>query len=718
MKELKDFYSSWYENFKNSIGVFDDDELYDKVYSLLQSGKNTFAFNRKLMEKSIDVSWVEAIENGMVYLDNVIRNPRRTIEDVEEIVPIALSRKITVESVKHLAQHTDYIQSIDERGRIMPSKILNVYKEDSMMTYENKFINTLVNRLFLFVNRRYEKLSEVRNDEEIYTIEYDSTVDNGQSGKMNISMRIETVNSLETINAQGYTVWERVEKIRKTIDGYKGSVLCQTLGTTYIRPPVMRTNAIMKNVDLKACLTLWQYIESYEQAGFEINILNSARKPDSGYIDDVYKLAALNFILFNAYTGNEGKNSEELKSQKSRKIAPKILKKIDKESPEKYNIVSGVGEPDLSDPESITIDSAVPSNIQEITAELEAVIKTERDFLQDEEERRIAEKKAAEEAERKRLEAEQKRLEQERIEEEMRLERERVQREKEEEERRVQEMLERQRAEQEAAQRAAREERERLEREEQERLAEERRIAEEERLKKEEAERIEAEKQRIREEKERIREELGMAEDEEKSEEENLTEEIESPEVVARRAKEEQQRREAERRETERAQHLKAERELFEKKDFRTIYKEYTKNPLYLVPRVVKSTVMSILGIIPEDTDNPDLRMELARRKEEAIINEEKKKKKNEMEALYEKYAPNINYRFKRFVKTMKFKRKRRLEQKSRPKPVYVPPSRTALEQQEINDMMKRLYREYHISIVEKIKRQIEERVIENRLNK
>lgn len=113
---MKDFYNSWYKHFQKSIDSFDSDELYDAVHSLLLSSKNTIAFNRKIMEKSIDVSWVEAIESGMVHLDNVLRNPRRTIEDVEEIVPIALSKKITVESVKHLAQHTDYIQSIDKRG--------------------------------------------------------------------------------------------------------------------------------------------------------------------------------------------------------------------------------------------------------------------------------------------------------------------------------------------------------------------------------------------------------------------------------------------------------------------------------------------------------------------------------------------------------------------------------------------------------------------------
>ena len=123
---MNGLYSNWYRDFEDFMEIIGSDELYATLDSLLVSSRNNFAFNKKLMEKAIDVSWVEAIENGLVHLDNFLRNPRRTIEDVEEIVPIALSRKTTVESVKHLAQHTDLIQSIDKKtGKITPSKIVN-----------------------------------------------------------------------------------------------------------------------------------------------------------------------------------------------------------------------------------------------------------------------------------------------------------------------------------------------------------------------------------------------------------------------------------------------------------------------------------------------------------------------------------------------------------------------------------------------------------------
>ena len=110
---MNEMYGEWYDDLKAMTQTLDSGELFGEFDELIHSAKNTFAFNRKLMEKAIDVSWVEAIENGMIHVDNCLRNPRKTIEDVEEVVPIALSKKITVESVKHLAQHTDFIQSVD-----------------------------------------------------------------------------------------------------------------------------------------------------------------------------------------------------------------------------------------------------------------------------------------------------------------------------------------------------------------------------------------------------------------------------------------------------------------------------------------------------------------------------------------------------------------------------------------------------------------------------
>ena len=68
------------------------------------------------------------------------------------MVKVELARKVTVESVIHLTQHTNFIQKIDENGDVKPSKILNINREESLDTYENRFIFTLLNNLRNFYN--------------------------------------------------------------------------------------------------------------------------------------------------------------------------------------------------------------------------------------------------------------------------------------------------------------------------------------------------------------------------------------------------------------------------------------------------------------------------------------------------------------------------------------------------------------------------------------
>lgn len=663
------------------MGLLNSDELFEGFRSMLSCGKNTIALNRKIMEKAIDVSWVEAIETGLVYVDNVLRNPRKTIVNVEEVVPIALSKKITVDSIKHLAQHTDLIQSVDPKtGKITPSKVLNVHKEESLLTYENKFVNTLIDRLFIFVNRRYDKLKEVAKDEEVFSMEYNADMDAGGGRKMNMTLRIETVDSLETVGENGATMWERVEKIRKIIESYKASQFCQQMGTNYIRPPVMRTNAIMKNVDLKACLTLWQFIESYDKVGYEINVSDSAQKPSQTYIEDLYSLTALNFLLFRSFTRDNEKELETLKTKTSKAVAPKIIKKFDKNDPNAYNLSLDAGIGETAPSGEFSFSRKLPPDAREILAEIDKIIKIEREYIEDEERRRIEAKRLAEERQRKKLEEERRRQEQERLlrekqEEEQRLAKEKAEREEKERierERLEAERLERERVEREEQQRleAERLERERIEREEQERLEAER--LEQERIEREERERIEAEE-------------------------------------AARKAEETAKRLEREAKEKARADKLRAMRAELEKKSFEEIYFEYSHNPIHIIRRNFRYIVSKLrkdgLVLREGDTDQPILAeriaAEAARRRQE----EREKAEMEQIKILYEKYTPNARQRMRRRIKNLFRKKKKRVYVM----PAQPPIQRTPEEQKVYDEKIQALFKKYHVSTAEKLKRRIED---------
>ena len=788
---MNENYDKFYKEFRDSMDFLESDDLFDVMNRLVGSSKGNISLNRKLMEKVIDISWVEAIENAIIHVDNIVRNPSRTIIDEEEIVPIALSRKITVESVKHLAQHTDLIQEYDPvTGKITPSKVLNVRKEESLETYENRFVNTLIDRLYGFIISRYDKLSQVANDEEVYTLDFDTDIKDSLGNSIAIKLSIDTKKSLEQTNDQGYTIWQRVEKLKKMIEGYKGSELCTTLGNNYVRPPIMRTNAIMQNVDLRACLTLWQYILSYESAGYEINIEDTALKPEDAYINDFYRTIALNILLFRSYTDGD-ENLISIGKKKLKPVAPKVVKKYGRELlTGDYDIHADAVAGFVSEDAPRMYVKKIPENSDDIFGQIEKAIEIERAYYAEKEAERQALQAAAEEKERLRQEREARLEEKRRIEEEKRAERERIRAEKEAEAKRVQEMLEKRKAELEAEER----ERARIEAERQAKIEEERRIAEEQR-------RIAEEKQRIAEQKSMVRSTMGdaegldtviydkkklvedtqraygnvtgveideavaameevkaareaeavkvdeakaeaiaenfehaadaIAEDETQSLIEELDDHVEEgheidqetvdvaaavmseyernndPRKIAAKMKIEQQRREKERKEEERAQRLKADRQYFESKSFDDIRKEYSKNPIYAFERGFMRLMFLVFGYIPKDTDNPDYKRILAER---ALKAEQKKKDeeaRESMEYLYRKYSTDTKYQIRRDIADIKFRRKKRQEAKNKPKPQYTPPKRTEAEQAAINKQMKALYKEYHVGIIESIRRQL-----------
>ena len=696
---MDEFYDKWYSNFTKTMDGLEDDELFDSMHSLIRSSKNTFAVNRKIMEKSVDVSWVDAIEEGLKHLDTVLRNPRVTIEDVEEVVPIALSRKITVESVKHLAQHTDLIQDYDPvTNTITPSKVLNVHKEESMMTYENKFINTLVDRLYVFIIRRYEKLQEVAKDEEVFSLSYNTDVDDKMGKQMSVSLKLETTDSLETVNESGLTVWERVENLKKAVEGYKGSYFCQAMGSVYIRPPVMRTNAIMKNVDLKACLTLWQFIEGYDKVGYEIKVVDTAQKLDEDYMMDFYNLVALNFLLFRSYTHKPAKKANELKTTKGKTFLPKFLKRFNKDDMSKYDV--------MAQPQSLgeTVydhqGEAGELNIG-LLNELDQVFALEKEYIRIEQIKTEVERIEREKAEKKRAEAEERRLEAIRREairkaEQEKAERER--REKEEAERLKREWEERQRAEAEERERLAKEAAERAERERQE--AEERRQREYDNFRRAQltAERLEQERIKAEEEAKRLAEE-----------EANLT-----PEQIAERERIKAEKLAKERRDKQRAERLRAEREIYRNRDFRTIYLEYSRSPWCVIRRffITLWCVIFRKPYVP-DVDPKYYRAEYPKKRwlERPMETAAERDERLQMKIYYNKYADVFPYNVKRFFKDLKWKMKKKkpltAEQKEKIRkslPVMTPEEEKAEKAQ-----IKALFKEYHVSVFARIKRKFKE---------
>ena len=289
-----------FKNLKDEVfsffgGVAKKYPAYDDVQMFVGGGDTHANLKRSLLHKSIDADWIDVVEEAIVYLDTFIRKPGSAIEDVDEILPIEISRHITEKSVKHLAQHTYMILKVED-DMVTPSKILNVYHDETLLTYENRFVNTLVNRLFAFVDKRYNAIKGSSAIEQNYLFQYETSFEHydefNAKNEAKISVKIDLSAPFDSSLSQGEEAifkkyqenLRRAERIYQAVMSYMGSPFIKAMGKNFIRPPVIRTNAILKNKNLKACLTLWEYIESCSKAGYSISKDEYTELPSDSFL--------------------------------------------------------------------------------------------------------------------------------------------------------------------------------------------------------------------------------------------------------------------------------------------------------------------------------------------------------------------------------------------------------------------------------------------------
>lgn len=312
------------------ISLVQSEEFYTEFMNKARSGNSEVSFMHRFVDKQIDLTWIEAIEEAIIPLDNIIRNPRRFIVQEEEIVNIELARKISPESIRHLAQHTNMIAKV-ENDTVTPNRILNIFKEESFETYENRFIYTLLINLQYFISKRLKAINDSVSGNNVTSILFK---DNFSIGKENVKCSFEmTIDSpgfkmdgnLLDVDPEKLSKFQRIERIKKILYDFQNSPLIKALtGTSLVRPPIMRTNVLQKNPDFKKAKALWDFIETYRDAGFNVEVTETNEIPGEQYLADLYSTMILNYSLLKHHIGSEG----EYEPQKKRKIiTPKIIER-------------------------------------------------------------------------------------------------------------------------------------------------------------------------------------------------------------------------------------------------------------------------------------------------------------------------------------------------------------------------------------------------------
>lgn len=324
------------------FNLLKQNDLYPKYIESIEEGKNDFKISQVYTKKNYSTEWIGAIEDCIVSLDNIVRNPRKFIVIEEDIVDISLARSISVESVKHLSQHTNLISSVTKEGMVIPSKILNTSKEESFEVYENRFIYTLLLKVKDFIDRRSAaiKSAMMQSGELGVDVESEFSVDKSKvrykmSGNANFPFDAVVKKS----GGGGPSDIERIARINQIISDFLASPFAREMRScALVRPPIQRTNVILKNPDFKKALVLWQYIETNEKNDYKIETSTETVEMNPIIADKYRAMIYLNTVLMQSIA-NTHEASDSLESAKKKQqviVDQYVTKNIDDYVPDDF----------------------------------------------------------------------------------------------------------------------------------------------------------------------------------------------------------------------------------------------------------------------------------------------------------------------------------------------------------------------------------------------
>ena len=277
-----------------------------------------------------DIEWIDIMRETIPYIDNIFRSPNRFIVNEEEVVKIEQAKKVTVETIKHLSKNTNFIQKLDKKtGDVTPSKLLNVRKEETFDTYENRLIYTLIQNMKIFINRRKEFLMQeegIKNEEnnrDNKELEYKATSrvrDENIDINVQLNSKIDSEKESKEQNAQ--KILEEISKLERDIMALETSDVYKTidkLHVSLVREPVKKTNVVLKNVNFQYAMKLWNYLRD----NFDDKTIKIDENKDYNDESELKKMIDESFLL--QYLTLKTLDDDKIESQDTRQEIQEVI---------------------------------------------------------------------------------------------------------------------------------------------------------------------------------------------------------------------------------------------------------------------------------------------------------------------------------------------------------------------------------------------------------
>lgn len=258
-------------------------------YEALNDGKKERKQRQHFEYKKFDDTWLSNVEAFFPSLDRITRNLKSTLKYETEILPIEKTKKINPESIRHLSQNTRYIKAFDEENGVIPEKVLNNLSEIEYGIYENRFIMTLILKLKDFL---YNRLKVIRTEahgfkETTFNLNHDFNL-NHAAYHLDINLVAKETLETKKHDHDNLRILERAERLYQLVSRLVYSDFMQVMMRfKKVKPPIMKTQIILKNPDFRNAYMLWIYLDKSHVLDYQLEVETKQKRFNARYYDQL-----------------------------------------------------------------------------------------------------------------------------------------------------------------------------------------------------------------------------------------------------------------------------------------------------------------------------------------------------------------------------------------------------------------------------------------------
>lgn len=408
-EEPTDTIDGVYERFvKGVVRAVGSTDFYQFFMDAVSRAENSFQFSNRKLIKTVDLEWVDAIEETLPAFQNILASPRNMIKEEELIVNVANARKADSETVRHLAQHGALVEDYDVRsGEVRPGRLMQRYREDTIGLYENRLVFTTMEIAHHFVKIRHDALFEAMSDEFGAKLKVQSDMNSAtEHVHMDSYVHIKEIDSALETDKKNRDVFSDISRIYRVLTVFMNSPFAAKMAKqARIKGTVTKTNVLKRNKDYSQVLKLFEFLREYDDVGYTIQVVEQNPVVNERLQQDIYHNLLFQYLVVKGYLEDEADRKKPRKQKgRQRSLKPKIIREIIEELTEDYDL------PDVEIRKVLIEELTKEQLMQEEASERLRLVEEQEQRRQAQKEQEIREEEARQKEIEKEQEAKEERL--------------------------------------------------------------------------------------------------------------------------------------------------------------------------------------------------------------------------------------------------------------------------------------------------------------------